>query len=474
MNRLFAAACVVLGAVVIACYQDDALRPAAVVPTRVLLTDDPFPFDSVSSVNVFVSRIEANSQFDTTGAGDWVEIAAPNASFNLLVLQQGATAFVGEGIIDAGRYAAIRMTIDVDKSSIEYLDGSDAVVHWPYPGQGEIPLYAQVEQPLAVSSTGAEIVIDFDIGRSFLYRPFGVREFFLVPRLRAVNSAATGAIAGIITAPDTGGLPPAPVRNANITVYWGYPGALASGDVAATGRTDADGRYKVAFLGAGTYTVRAEQPDMPWLGAVTTPNVAVTAGDTARLSLELPPAGAGGTFLHITGPTSVYVGGTIVLRAALGDSAGAPVPNPTISWFSRDSLTAVTLDSSYADTLTFVLGLREGSTWIVATSGGLADSLPIQVITPPSSNPVASVTVTPSSVSLLVGDSTSLQATLRDSAGAVLTNRQISWYPTDSSGVVDLLLSIGPTAVLKAQHTGSTIIRAVSEGKSGSATVTVQ
>jgi Domain of unknown function (DUF4382)/Carboxypeptidase regulatory-like domain len=474
MNRPFAAACAVLGAMVIACYQDDVLRPAGVAPTRVLLTDDPFPFDSVASVNVFVTRIEANSQFDTTGAGDWVEIAAPDASFDLLTLQQGATAFVGEGTLDAGRYAAIRMTIDVDQSSIKYLDGSDAVVRWPYPGQGEIPLYAQVEQPLAISSTGSEIVIDFDIGRSFLYKPFGTREFVLVPRLRAVNSIATGAIAGVITAPDTGAVQTAPVRNANITAYWGYAGSLASGDVAATGRTDAQGQYKIAFLGAGTYTVRVEQPDMPWLGAVTTPDVAVAAGATTPLSIELPPAGAGGTFLHITGQTNVYVGGTIVLRAAVGDSTGAPVPNPTISWFSRDSLTAITLDSSYADTLTFVLGVREGSTWIVATSGNLADSLPIQVISPPSPNPVASVTVTPPSLSLLVGDSTFLQATLRDSAGNALSNRPISWYPADSSGIVDLLLSIGPTAVLKARHAGSTIIRAVSEGKTGSATVTVQ
>ena len=478
MNRPFAVACAVLGAMVIACYQDDVLRPAGVAPTRVLLTDDPFPFDSVASVNVFVSRIEANSQFDTTGAGDWVEVAAPNASFDLLTLQQGATAFVGEGTLDAGRYAAIRMTIDVDKSSIKYLDGSDAVVRWPYPGQGEIPLYAQVEEPLAISSTGSDIVIDFDIGRSFLYKPFGAREFVLSPRLRAVNSAATGAIAGLITAPDTGGGQPTPVRNANITVYWGYSGALASGDVAATGRTDAQGQYTVAFLGAGAYTVRVEQPDMPWLGAVTTPNVTVAAGATTPLSVELPPAGAGGTFLHVTGPSTAYVGGSIVLLAAVGDSAGDLVTNPQVAWLSRDTGTAIVVDSAAFDTLsyayTFVLGLREGTAWIVATSGALADSALIEVVAGPSANPVATVTVTPPSLNLAVGDSTFLQATLRDSAGNVLSSRQISWYPADSSGVVDLLLSIGPTAVLKARHSGSTIIRAVSEGKTGSATVTVQ
>jgi hypothetical protein len=335
-----------------------------------------------------------------------------------------------------------------------------------------------VEQPLAISSTGSDIVIDFDIGRSFLYKPFGAREFVLFPRLRAVNSIATGAIAGVITAPDTGGVQTVPVRNANVTVYWGYSGSLASGDVAATGRTDAQGQYKVAFLGAGTYTVRVEQPDMPWLGAITTPNVTVAAGNTTPLSVELPPAGAGGTFLHVTGPSTAYVGGSIVLLAAVGDSVGDLVTNPQVAWVSRDTATAIVVDSVAFDTLSYasttVLGLREGTTWIVATSGALADSALIEVVAAPSANPVASVTVTPPSLNLLVGDSTFLQATLRDSAGNVLSNRQISWYPADSSGVVDLLLSIGPTAILKARHAGSTIIRAVSEGKSGSAAVTVQ
>jgi hypothetical protein len=474
MNRALVAASLILGATGIACYQDDTVRPAAFVPTRVLLTDDPFPYDSVASVNVFVSRIEASSQYDTTGAGDWAEVAAPNASFNLLTLQQGATAFVGEGALDAGRYAAIRMTIDVDRSSIRYLDGTDAVVSWPYPGRGEITLYAQVQEPLAISPAGAEIVIDFDVGRSFLYKPLGTPGFILLPWLRAVNSAATGTLTGTVTAPDSGALSQVPVRNANITVFWGYPLAVADGLVTATGRTDASGRYNVGFLTAGTYTVRAEQPDMPWLAAVTTPNVTVTVGDTTRLSMHLPSAGSGGAFLHITGPVSVYVGGTGVFRAAVGDSNGLPIAGPAIVWSSRDTLSATTLDSSYADTLAFVLGLRQGSTWIVATSGGLADSLPLQVVAPPSSNPVASVTVVPSSLNLIVGDSTFLQATLRDSVGALLTNRQISWYPADSSGVVDLLVTVGPTAVLKARHSGSTTIRAVSEGKTGSATVMVQ
>ena len=473
MKRLYIAA-TALGIIGVACYQDDALHTAAIAPTKILLTDDPFPFDSVSSVNVFVTRIEA-SPIDTAladraaGRATWVEIAAPKRVFDLLTLQQGTTAFLGEGPLNAGRYTAIRMTIDVDASSITYSDGSPAVIVWPSPGHGELVLYAWVEQPLAVSGTGAEIVIDFDVGRSFQYRLFGNRDFVFETRLRAVNVAATGAIEGSVTRGD--GAAPQPVQNANVTVY---DGESFSPVVVATGRTDAQGHYKIAFLRAGSYLVTFEQPDIPALAPIMVPIVSVSAGAVTPLSAVLELAGAGGEFLRVSGASSVGVGGTIVLRAAVGDSNGDPIANPTISWFSRDSSIALLVDSSYADTLQFVLGLREGNAWIVARSGLLADSALIEVLAQTNGNPVASVTVTPPSLNLVVGDSTFLHAELRDAAGNVLTNRPISWFPADSSGVVDLLVNVGSTAVLKARHSGSIVISAVSEGKTGSATVTVQ
>jgi hypothetical protein len=467
MKRLLIAAAAALGAIGVACYQDEVLNGPASAPTKVLLTDDPFPFDSVSSVTIYVTRIEASAQFDTIGAASWVEIAAPKKTFDLLTLQQGATALVGEGTINAGQYAAVRMTIDVDKSSLKYLDGSDAIVHWP--GQGEITLYAQVEEPFAVSPAGTEIVIDFDVGRSFLYRLFGNRDFVFQTWLRAVNVAATGAIEGTVTRGD--GAAPQPVQNANVTVY---DVESFSPYVVATGRTDAQGHYKIAFLRAGSYLVTFEQPDIPTLAPIMVPIVSVSVGVVTPLSVVLQTAGSGGAFLQVSGPTSVGVGGTIVLRAAVGDPNGDPLPNPTIAWLSRDTAIAMLLDSSYGDTLRFVLGRQEGSVWIVAQSGTLSDSAWIQVLAQSSGNPVASVTVTPPSLNLVVGDSTFLRAELRDSAGNVLTNRPISWFRADSSGVVDLLVTVGSTAVLKARRSGSTTIRAVSEGKTGSATVTVQ
>jgi hypothetical protein len=481
MNRAFAAALFCLGAGGVACYQDDALRPQGVAPTRVLLTDAPFPYDSVASVNVFVVRVEASPR-DTAlediaaGRQTWVEVSAPNRSFNLLTLQQGATELLGEGSLDAGQYTAIRLTIDPNQSSIKNPDGSDAVIHWTPAGQGQIVTDAVVQEPLAVPASGAEIVVDFDVGRSFQYDLYGGKEFTGQPVLRAVNSAASGAIVGTVTATDIEGVP-FPVPNANITISGGDPVLDASQwYVVATGRTDPQGQYRIAFLPAGAYIVTVEQPDLPAFAAAVTPNVQVTAGGETTHSVMLSLAGAGGADVNVTGPATVGAGGTIVLRAAVRDSSGTPVQSPQIVWSTRDSSIARLVDSSYSDTLQFVLGVAPGTTWIVATVPSLlvSDSVPVQVLGSSPNDTVTTVIVSPSNLTLTVGDSTFLSAVLRNSQGDVLTNRTITWSQSDSSGVVDLLVTVGPTAVLKARHSGTTVIQATSEGKIGSATVTVQ
>jgi hypothetical protein len=477
MKHLLAASLALLGSVAAACYQDDTLHPAAISPTRVLITDDPFPFDTVGSVNLYVSRIEASPSLDTSTGVNWVTIAEPNKLFDLLTLQQGATAFLGEGTIDAGKYAAIRMTIDVDRSSIKYKSGADAVVHWPYPGHGQILLYALVEKPVAVSAAGAVIVLIVDVGRSFLYNLTDNQDFVMNPVLRAVSSAATGTIAGQVTGPDFEGNH-TPIQNANVMVFGGDPSrAESTWYVAATGRTGAQGDYTIAFLSAGSWIVRVEQPDLPGLDPVLTGNVVVTAGTTTPLSVFLPRAGAGGSFLRIAGPDAVGVGGTIGLAAAVGDSVGIPVSNPVVTWSSRDTTIALVLQDSASagDSLAFVqvLGRAPGKAWIVATSGALRDSVPIAVVQVAPVNPVASVTLTPSSLTIALGDSAPITAELRDSAGNVLTSRQISWFLTDSSGVAGILWASGATAWIRANTHGTTHLRAASESKFKDATITV-
>ena len=453
------------------CYKDDTTSPRnGKSLARVLLTDAPFPYDSVARVNVYVASIDASSDLDTTGGGQWVRAATPARAFDLLTLQRGATAFLGEAELDARQYRAIRMVIDADKSSIVYNNGAAPPVHWPWPGSGAVTMYALIEEPLDFSTAaaaapgGAAIVIDFDVGRSFLYDYFGTREFTVLPWLRAVNSAATGTLEGTVTT-DSGGKT-RPVENANITVCGSQACDPPNAYVVATGRSDAAGRYTVGFLRAGTYTVRVEQPDYPSLAPAIIPNVHIAAGDATQLPVSLPRAGSGGAYIRISGPTSVGVGGTISLRAAVGDASGNAVSNPAVSWTSSN--TAIAQVSGGGDTAS-VMGRQAGYVTITAASGQLFDTLGVQVVG--SSAPVASVTVVPGSANLAVGDSVGFRAELRDSTGTLLTDRAVSWFATDSSVMV--VYPYGSQALVRPRASGSAFLRATSEGKTGQATITV-
>jgi uncharacterized protein YjdB len=236
--------------------------------------------------------------------------------------------------------------------------------------------------------------------------------------------------------------------------------------VAVTGRSDATGLYKVAFVPAGTYIVRIEQPDYPILAPSITPSVQVTAGDTTTLSVDLAQAGGGGAYVHITGSTTVGVGGSIVLFAAVGDNSGNPVLNPTVSWTSRNA--AVADVAGFGDTA-IVTGHQTGSATIVATSGSLSDSVTVQVTGSPAS--VASVTVQPASANLAVGDTLRFDATLRDSAGNILTGRPVSWFSTDSAFAI--INNYGTSIIGRGQRVGSALLQATSQGKTGQASITV-
>src|SRR5213595_2752767 len=260
-------------------YQDDesVTAPLAVRPQiTVRLTDAPFPYDSLHSVTIYVVRIEAEADTaDTSGGGQWTVITEPRKTFDLLALQQGATAILGQGEMPAGQYRAVRMTIDTSLSSITWNDAAQhpAPVNW----HGWSTVYAFVEYPVSVATQRTEVVLDFDIGRSFLYNYYGTNEFDFFPPLRAIDAAAAGAIAGVVTGSVNGTTQPVP--NAQVSVFVTYPVRPDSSItyLEATGRSDPSGHYKVAFLPPGTYSVEIKEPFLAYLEPVVTPNLQVTA-----------------------------------------------------------------------------------------------------------------------------------------------------------------------------------------------------
>lgn len=374
---LLAAATIAAG-----CYKDDSSGPASGKPmTKVLITDAPFPFDTVLSVDVYIVSIAASPDPDTGTSADsmsWVTITEPHRQVNLLELQRGMTELLGEGELDADQYSAVRVIIDGDSSRIRFKDGTPAVVHWG--GSGRQAIHAFVEAAVEVPSNGAEIVIDFDVGRSFQYNNFGDGAFNFIPWIRAVNRSATGSIAGIVRQDASAGTP-GPVPGM-IVRAWGT--SQGNWQVFTTGTTDATGHYRLAYLLAGTYIVSVDPSPPSDLASELDSNVVVNAGAETVHDVTLS-AYDGAMF--ITGATSMLVGRTNRLEAIVINSQHQQDPDALVAWQNLDTAVLGLVDYVDSARVARVTSKIVGTGRIVATSGSLADTLVIHVAPDTSSAP---------------------------------------------------------------------------------------
>ena len=109
----------------------------------------------------------------------------------------------------------------------------------------------------------------------------------------------------------------------------------------------------------------------------------------------------------------------------------------------------------------------QSTRWYAAVTV-LALLLACEVPVAPRTVAVASVAVTPGSASLVAGRTLQLSATLKDSAGNPLSGRTVTWT-TDGAAVA----TVNGTGLVRGIAAGSATITATSEGKSGTATITV-
>ncbi len=150
--------------------------------------------------------------------------------------------------------------------------------------------------------------------------------------------------------------------------------------------------------------------------------------------------------------------GTTQLSATARESSGAVLTGRSFSWNSSSPAIATVSGSG------LVTGVADGSATVSVTVEGKTASATVNVRTP-----VASVSVTPATAQLTLGGATSqLTAVARDANGAPLSGRTIVW--TTSSAAV---ATVSQTGVVTAVTAGAATITATSEGRSGTAAVTV-
>ncbi|MFL5501177.1 MAG: DUF4382 domain-containing protein [Gemmatimonadaceae bacterium] len=263
MNRLIRGAGLIFCTCALAACSDSSGTGTGRLSVR--LTDAPFPFSQVASVDVYVVRVDAKqaSTTDEEAADEnnqdgWTTIATPNASINLLDLGSGKTMNLGETTLPTGNYQSFRLILDTDQSSITLKDGSKPTISFPSAAHSGIKV--NLDEPIQLTEDGSVMTLDFDIGRSFVMRGNNpANGFNFKPVIHAVAQDITGAVTGSVHANSATG---AAVPNATVEVL--TAGSLI-GDadpthVVRSASTDANGNFRIAFLLPGTYVLRATPP----------------------------------------------------------------------------------------------------------------------------------------------------------------------------------------------------------------------
>src|SRR5690348_2114584 len=194
--------------------------------------------------------------------------------------------------------------------------------------------------------------------------------------------------------------------------------------------------------------------------AVTVGSATITATSegktgTVAVTVSAPPVASVTVSPH---SASVVTNGTVQLSVTLRDANGNVLSGRTITWSSSDSSTATVNGNG------LVTGATTGSAEIYAASGGHSDSSTVTVTAPA----VASVSVSPNSATLRVGNTSQLSATVRDASGNVLTGHTVTWSSSATAAA-----TVSASGLVTAVAPGSATITATSDGKSGTSTISV-
>src|SRR5690242_13474167 len=179
---------------------------------------------------------------------------------------------------------------------------------------------------------------------------------------------------------------------------------------------------------------------------------------TASANVNVTCAAPVATVTVSPASVNLQTGQTSQLTASLKDANGNVLTGRTVTWSSDNGNVATVSGTG------LVTAGSAGTATISATSGGKTGTASVTV----SSTPVASVTVSPATASLTVGQTAQLTATMKDANGNILSGRPVTWSTSNGS-----VATVSSSGLVTAAGAGSATITATSEGKTGTAAVTV-
>jgi hypothetical protein len=306
-RRQFSACLMAVAVAAVSATCSESLPPAEGGTTQTFLTDSPFPYDRVERVDIHVMTVSASLGTDTSASSPetFHVLASPNRTINLLALQNGVTDELGSVDLPAGTIKSVRLTIDTDKSSMTLKDGrvltgsSSPGIAWQS-SAGKPVLNALIHDQIEVSSSGAQVIIDFDVGQAFIppsvITPGSTDEGFIFsPVIRAAEAGRSGSISGTVRAKAASG---APVPAASLRLYLGKPNNPENTwSTLASARSDANGAFKFAYIPRSgffadsgvTYIVAVDPPSGSGLGRQLIMNVTATAGQETKIGVVILP-----------------------------------------------------------------------------------------------------------------------------------------------------------------------------------------
>lgn len=158
------------------------------------------------------------------------------------------------------------------------------------------------------------------------------------------------------------------------------------------------------------------------------------------------------------GELTLFVAQSAPLVATAYDPNGAPIEGRGVVWTTNNAGVAAVSQTGR------VTGLIPGNAVITAVIEGRAGTASITVRLVP----VARVSVSPASVEIAAGKSTTLEARVFDAAGNLLLGRPVTWSSSDTR-----IATVDQAGVVRGVRRGTVVVTATAEGKFGTATVRV-
>ena len=209
--------------------------------------------------------------------------------------------------------------------------------------------------------------------------------------------------------------------------------------------------------GDPTVAIVSSDGNVTGIASGVTTVVATSDGRSGASTIAVMPAPI--SVVEVTPSSSrIWVGDSLQLMAVAKDENNTPLPDRAMAWSSAHaSIARVTAAG-------LVTAVAVGTAYVIATSEGKSDTSTIEVIEPP----VASVAVAPPTATVDEGEAVQLSATMRDATGTVLTGRVVAWTSSNTAAA-----TVSSSGMVTGVAQGSATITATSEGRSGTAGITV-